>query len=306
MSQCPAAGCALVPLGVHLGDPVPVEALDELTADEAAAFRAMGYANARVSQHSKVAMARRALPDDSPYVKGADVVSLAVGSFEDRDEVRGFFRSARLAPKRIIDLARNTCTTFLTQIDIAAGSIRDGTADAVLCVMAGGVDVEAARIRPDEHVQSDGACAFALDGRSPEEPHFRVLGISASYMHPADVAYPDSEPTKPERDALKVASMRTHAQAVLRGAGIGGAEVGHFVVQNLGEARMINVAKLHGVRPETVWLDSLAPNGHVLFADSGVNLFDLFTSGRAADGDYVMVVGSSKVDLGAMLLQKVG
>ncbi|MEV0642255.1 3-oxoacyl-[acyl-carrier-protein] synthase III C-terminal domain-containing protein [Streptomyces sp. NPDC050619] len=295
----------LVPIASALGGRTALDELPEMASDDPRIYWDLGYRDSRVTDEGNLSLVARALPGELP-VTAPTLVVLAIGSQHFSRALPRMLRDAGLRPEKIFDLASPTCGTFLAQVDLAAGMIRGGAASSALAIIAGSADANVPRVRRGEHVQSDGACVFALTGDPVGVPHFVVESLALDYVHPADASRFDEEPNAALRASLKVTLMRSLIREVLKRTDTPAAHVDHLVMQNLGLDRMKAVRALSGVRPEALWLDSLAHNGHVIAADSMVNLQDLYGGGRLATGAKILMVGTSPATNGAMLLRFAG
>ena len=69
---------------------------------------------------------------------------------------------------------------------------------------------------------------------------------------------------------------------------------------------MLKYGRLCGVPEERVWVGSLANNAHVIGADTLINFHDYHDSGIPKNGDRVLLVGTSGMSWGGMVLEHVG
>ncbi|MEN3304586.1 MAG: hypothetical protein V7603_788 [Micromonosporaceae bacterium] len=300
----------LVPLGAALGDSVPVDQLAGVDSEQVRALRALGYEASRVADEDAVDLCHAAIKSKAESVfaeKDVDVLIHCIGA-ESSDpgdhDLSWLLRTHDLAPSRIFGITPHHCASFLMQIDLSVALVARGAARSTLNLVAGRADGDPPRLRGVEHLQSDGACGFVVTTRLGAGPRYRILAHRVTYEHPADQLPGDRRPDGSRRSTMKAVHLRRLARDALEEAGLRGDQIAHFVVQNLGAARMRGLAELCGVPAEATWLGSLSANGHVIAADSLINLDDASRDGMAEDAT-VMVIGTSKTAMGVLILRRV-
>ena len=300
----------LVPLGGALGDPVPLEELAGVDSEQVRALRALGYESSRVAGEDAVDLCHRAIRSraDSVFAeKDVDVLIHCIGA--DTVEAGGhdlswLLRTHDLAPGRIFGITPRHCASFLMQIDLSVALVTGGAARSALNLVAGRADGDPPRLRGVEHLQSDGAYGFLVTTGPGAGLRYRVLAHRVTYEHPADQLPGEGRLEGHRRSNLKAVHLRRLAQDALAEAGLRGDQIAHFVVQNLGVARMRGLAELCGVPADATWLGSLSTNGHVIAADSLLNLDDASRRGGMAEDAAVMVIGTSRTAMGVLILRR--
>lgn len=298
----------LVPLGKALGASVSLDSLPGVDMRRARALRALGYENCRISDMGSVELCDAAIGRSEEFAEAKKYVDVVIHSLgpvrtgSDRD-LSWFFRAHEFAPARVFGLTPRHCASFLAQIDLGLALMAGGGARTTLGLLAGQAAGEPPRVKGTEHLQSDGAYGFLVTADPGAGSGYRILAHRMTYEHPADHLPDAHRLDASRRTALKAVHLRRLAQEALAAAGLRAADIDHFVVQNLGVARMQGLAELCGVPAARAWLGSLPVNGHVIAADSLINLHDLHHWGGMAGDATVMVIGTSKTAMGVVILQ---
>ncbi|MBZ6288447.1 3-oxoacyl-[acyl-carrier-protein] synthase III C-terminal domain-containing protein [Streptomyces olivaceus] len=224
----------------------------------------------------------------------------------DRQEpdIRWFLQRTGLRPSRVVGLSFFNCASYIGAVDLSLGLMKGGLVGTSLNVMAGVATSHAPRVPNERHVHSDGAVSFLVTDDPGYEGKYRILAHRIAYANPVDWRSLDGVVDKTRYYNLKALRLRNLARETLAAAGVSGGQVDHFFMQNLGLSRMRRNAGLCGVPESSVWLGGLAANAHVRGADSQVNFQECHDLGAIADGSTVMLVGTSGMSWGALVLRR--
>lgn len=308
----------LVPLGVALGERVPISELSELDDDQVLRYKSFGYENCRVASTDAFTLCQETVQDSAMFDAARDDVDAFVYAIEPnvnssnnwmlneeawkQRDIRWLIQSLRINPARVVGLSLYNCATFLGALDLTTNLIRAGSARTCLVTIAGVANEFSPRIPHAFHVQSDGAVSFLVTTDTRYADRYQVVGQLVDYVNPAEFRDLDGTIDETRYFTLKALKIRSAVERLLRESDVRADQLDRVFLQNLGTASMTKYGKLCGVTEDKVWQASLADNAHVIGVDSLVNFHDHHTSGQDRDG-LALVLGTSGMSWGATVLR---
>ncbi|GHE27890.1 3-oxoacyl-[acyl-carrier-protein] synthase III C-terminal domain-containing protein [Streptomyces hydrogenans] len=308
-----------VPLGVALGDPYDLDDVAGIDAEQAERYRSYGYARVRVSDRDVFSLCHEAVGEHPAFTEARDAIDFFTYAIEPniqssnnwmlneeewkKPDIRWLVQQLGVRPGRMVGLSMYNCATFLSGVDLAAMAIRSGEANVALGVVAGVANEYSPRVPHAFHVQSDGATGFLVTAESGRPDAYRIAGHRVDYVNPSDFRDLDGTIDETRYFTLKALKIRETVERLLAETGTRPGDLTQVFVQNLGRASMVKYGRLCGVPEERVWLDSLADHAHVIGIDSLVNLHQYHRSRPRGTGGRLLVLGTSGMSWGAMVLE---
>lgn len=310
----------LVPLGQALGVETPLSELKDLDAEQVARYRSFGYDDVRVADGDVFTMCFDAVARNKnfsaadvdafiyaiePTINSSNNWMLNEERWKSRD-IRWLIQQLEINPARVLGMSFYNCATFLGTVDTAVNFIRAGASRTALSLVAGQVNEHSPRVPHAFHVQSDGAFGFLVTNDPGFSDKYRIVGHVVNYVNPDEFRDRDGTVNESRYFSLKALRIRSTIESVLSESGVSPDELTQVFVQNIGTESMLKYGRLCGVPEERVWLGSLANNAHVIGADTLINFHDYHESGIPKNGDRVLLVGTSGMSWGGMVLEHVG
>ncbi|MBV9844593.1 MAG: hypothetical protein JOZ47_05940 [Kutzneria sp.] len=309
-----------VPLGTALGGKRDLAELSDLDAEQVARYRSFGYQCCRVADTDVFSLCFDAVKDSAalagrmndvdlfcyaiePNIQSSNNWMLNEQAWRKRD-IRWLIQQLDIHPKRIVGLSMYNCATFLSGIDIAAMAIRSGAASTALSIVAGVANEHSPRIPHAFHVQSDGATGFLVTGDTSFPDGYRIVSHVIDYVNPSEFRSLDGTIDETRYFTLKALKIRDTIEGLLSRSQTAPEQLERVFVQNLGQRAMLKYGGLCGVTEDTVWLDSLAGNAHVIGIDSLVNFHEYHQRSTLTAGRRVLIVGTSGMSWGGMVLER--
>ncbi|WP_431936260.1 hypothetical protein [Micromonospora sp. RP3T] len=305
-----------MPLGVALGDQVPISELPGLDEEQIIRYQGFGYEKCRVTTQDVFSLCRATVSGSPGFTAAAvDAFLYAIEpninssnnwminekAWQQRD-IRWLIQTLGLNPARLIGLSFYNCATFLGALDLGSALIRAGSANTCLATVAGVANEHSPRIPHAFHVQSDGAASFLVTSDSDLGDRYRVLAHRVEYVNPAEFRALDGTVDETRYFSLKALKIRATIERLLAQAALASDQIDMVFVQNLGVQSMIKYGRLCGVPGGRVWLSSLAENAHVIGVDSLVN-FHHYHRTRPPGPGTVLIVGTSGMSWGGVVLR---
>lgn len=310
----------LVPLGRALGEPVAIADLPGLSEEQVANYHANGFRHCRVARQNVFELCYDSLRDSTGFKLAREAVDLLTYAIDpavphsnnnmvndlpwQQPDIRWLLQRTELRPARVLGLALYNCASFIGAVDLSLGLMRGGLVSTSLNIVGGAATNDAPRVPHERQVHSDGAVSFLVTDDPAHDAKYRILAHRISYVNPAEFRDLQGVVDKTRYYNLKAIRLRNLAREALAAADVSAGEIDHFFLQNLGRSRMAKNAGLCGVPEESVWLGSLAANAHVVGADSPINFQECHDSGLIADGSAVMLIGTSGMSWGALILRR--
>lgn len=310
----------LVPLGQALGTEIPLSGLTELDGEQVARYRSFGYDKVRVADGDVFTMCFDAVTRNKNFsAEDIDTFIYAIEPtinssnnwmnnevrWKSRD-IRWLIQELEINPARVLGMSFYNCATFLGTVDTAVNFIRAGASDTALSLVAGQVNEHSPRVPHAFHVQSDGAFGFLVTTSPGYPDKYRIVGHVVNYVNPDEFRDRDGTVNESRYFSLKALHIRATIERVLSESGVLPDDLAKVFVQNIGTESMLKYGLLCGVPEDRVWLGSLAGNAHVIGADTLINFHDHHNLGISEEGDRVLLVGTSGMSWGGMVLEHVG
>jgi 3-oxoacyl-[acyl-carrier-protein] synthase-3 len=286
------AGVYLTPLALSLGDPVPIDQLDDPgVSANLSALKAQGITTTRVSKAPTARLAADVTPRDLPF--DAIVVCSETIEYGSSAEWVLRYRAETCIPGvRVLFVGGSMCANLAAGLDVATGLLASGDAQQVLLVTVDHAVPGGRHPRLSMTVFADGAASCVVT-TVPAGPSFEVLHrVTRSWQQPvagaSEMAY--------ARELL--AATRSAVTGMVEPN-----EITHLLTPNYGNATCQLLALASGVPAERRYRGMAGNVGHCFAADTLLNLDHLTRGGTVANADTVLALMSSDNALSAVLLR---
>jgi|SRR5688572_2821517 len=179
-------------------------------------------------------------------------------------------------------IAQGGCTGLMTAVALAADHLRaHPEAHRVICVSA---DVLAPNRKREiiYNLISDGACAVLVERNASRN---QIL----AHRHVAKGYYWNAAARRNEIVAAYFPTARTIVRDTLTASGLGPDDIALIVPHNVSLRSWQILLPLLGIPPDRLFSDNIAVKGHVIAADTFINLKDAADRGRVASGDRLLL-----------------